>query len=512
MTVRINKDAINLREKLSQLDKPSGLVGEELLRADTSADAREALNLEEHLFEDFESTGIDDNATSTKVTVSNSGVDVDGTVTADGLVVSGSSTGTLNVANFLNTNSSANATANRLGLGISNSAGANYTYIEAKEVGADNFAEMNFYTGVAPTKRMTVGTNGDVSFYEDTGTTAKFFWDASAESLGIGTASPSEKLHIDGTDTTVLITEGSEGSARLMFADSQANPDQSFELSYDTGGTNELLFRRNDSTVGRWMSDGFIAGQSNATSPYAILSANNDATKAGTALRDTGYLAAARYQAEAMNLNRMGDDGEIAVFRKDGTTVGSIGSYLGDLTVGTEDTGLLYHNVDNAIKPWHVTANVARNGVTNLGDADHRFKDLYLSGGVYLGGTGSANKLDDYEEGNWTPTALNYDGTLTVDSATYVKVGALVTIKAKVSFDATADASGVNLSNLPFVTTGVDKANGGFIVSSTVSSAARVQALGTGSFYLMTTDDSNIPYTTMASTSLEFVAIYETNQ
>jgi len=36
--------------------------------------------------------------------------------------------------------------------------------------------------------------NGDISFYEDTGTTAKFFWDASAESLGIGTSSPSGKL------------------------------------------------------------------------------------------------------------------------------------------------------------------------------------------------------------------------------------------------------------------------------------------------------------------------------
>ena len=30
MTVRINKQPINLREKLSELDKPSGLTGEEL--------------------------------------------------------------------------------------------------------------------------------------------------------------------------------------------------------------------------------------------------------------------------------------------------------------------------------------------------------------------------------------------------------------------------------------------------------------------------------------------------
>lgn len=29
--------------------------------------------------------------------------------------------------------------------------------------------------------------------------------------------------------------------------------------------------------------------------------------------------------------------------------------------------------------------------------------NIEVSGGVYLGGTGAANKLDDYEEGTWTP-------------------------------------------------------------------------------------------------------------
>ena len=40
--------------------------------------------------------------------------------------------------------------------------------------------------------------SGDISFYEDTGTTAKLFWDASAESLGIGTSSPSRKFTVQG--------------------------------------------------------------------------------------------------------------------------------------------------------------------------------------------------------------------------------------------------------------------------------------------------------------------------
>ena len=38
--------------------------------------------------------------------------------------------------------------------------------------------------------------SGDISFYDDTGSTQGLFWDASAESLGIGTTSPSRKVAI----------------------------------------------------------------------------------------------------------------------------------------------------------------------------------------------------------------------------------------------------------------------------------------------------------------------------
>jgi hypothetical protein len=151
-----------------------------------------------------------------KLATTSTGIDVTGTVTADGLTVEGSSTGTLSVVNFLNTDTSANATANRLGLGISNSAGTNYTYIEAKETGVDAYAEMNFYTGSTTRKRLTLGTDGDISFYEDTGTTPKFFWDASAESLGIGTGSPDyllevEKANGDHTSTAISVTNSQLG-------------------------------------------------------------------------------------------------------------------------------------------------------------------------------------------------------------------------------------------------------------------------------------------------------------
>ena len=40
MTVRISKPEFNLREKISELDKPTGLKGSELMRSDTTQDAR----------------------------------------------------------------------------------------------------------------------------------------------------------------------------------------------------------------------------------------------------------------------------------------------------------------------------------------------------------------------------------------------------------------------------------------------------------------------------------------
>ena len=44
-------------------------------------------------------------------------------------------------------------------------------------------------------KSMTLANNGDISFYDDSGN-AKLFWDSSAESLGIGTSSPSMELDV----------------------------------------------------------------------------------------------------------------------------------------------------------------------------------------------------------------------------------------------------------------------------------------------------------------------------
>ena len=157
----------------------------------------------------------------------------------------------------------------------------------------------------------------------------------------------------------------------------------------------------------------------------------------------------------AIEVNRKTSDGTIINLRKDGSTVGSIGvGQSSDLYIGTSDTGILTSSSES-ITPWNPSTNVGRDAAIDLGTSDHRFKDLYLSGGVFLGGTGSANKLDDYEEGTFTPAFQNVSApTYTNQTGSYTKIGRLVHVYISISYSSLDTTDGSSLAiNLPFTAT-----------------------------------------------------------
>jgi len=194
------------------------------------------------------------------------------------------------------------------------------------------------------------------------------------------------------------------------------------------------------------------------------------------------FMAVSRSQGTVAYFNRQSTDGDIVSFRKDGTTVGSIGSEGngGTLFVGSGDVTLGFNAASDIIIP-RGTNGANRDNAIDLGNSANRFKDLYLSGGVYLGGTTADNKLDDYETGTFT-MGVTFSSTAPTAGPTqangyYVKTGNSCTIWLTVSnINVTGGAGDLRLNNsggfdgLPFVSSGVGvTGQGQYMGSATIS-------------------------------------------
>ena len=130
-------------------------------------------------------------------------------------------------------------------------------------------------------------------------------------------------------------------------------------------------------------------------------------------------------------LVRKSSDGAVAQFYKDTTNVGSIGSKGGDLTIGTGVIGVRFEDSNNAIVPFDTGTLGSSDNDIDLGKSSVRWNDLYLGGNLYLGGTGSANGLDDYETGTFTATlngGSNHPSSRLQTTGQYTKVGNKVTV------------------------------------------------------------------------------------
>jgi len=89
------------------------------------------------------------------------------------------------------------------------------------------------------------------------------------------------------------------------------------------------------------------------------------------------------------------NDGQIIRFDKDGTTVGSIGVYGGDIQIGTGDNNLYFNDNALSIEPRNADG-TRRDNALDLGFASARFDDIYATNGTIQ--TSDRNEKQDIEE------------------------------------------------------------------------------------------------------------------
>ena len=94
--------------------------------------------------------------------------------------------------------------------------------------------------------------------------------------------------------------------------------------------------------------------------------------------------------------DRLTDDGTIMQFRKDGSTVGSIGTAGGVMYIGSNDTGLYFNSATDQIYPLNPSNQSNLDDVLDLGRITARWDDIYATNGTIQ--TSDRNEKQDIAE------------------------------------------------------------------------------------------------------------------
>ena len=276
------------------------------------------------------------------------------------------------------------------------------------------------------------------------------------------------------TSTGVAITGGATFTGSSNFGDGNElrfGADNDLAI-FHSSGVNNI---RSDVGTLKLRSDDMRFTAQNGTSEFARFDSSgallvgkttDTQTDVGHVIFGTGAAYSTRNGFTWLH-NRLSTDGEILRLQKDGSTVGSIGTASGYIVIGSpvgSDAHLLIGN--NLVHPATSTG-AAKDDSIDIGGSSNRFKDLYLSGGIQF--DSRSNKLDDYEEGTWTPSvsAGAISGTSVTLAGTYTKIGRSLLI----TFEATNTAGDISVSSfaqfsgLPFT---VSKSGTSTVVSEDV--------------------------------------------
>ena len=310
------------------------------------------------------------------------------------------------------------------------------------------------YVGDGPKPELEVG---DISTKDVTATgdltvdTNTLFVDASENKVGIGTTTVTD----GGVTITPSVTRAGDWDAKLAL---QSTAGSDFPA---------LLFSGSNTTqyggiVGTTDTSGNVA--SNRTAQITFL--QSSATAGNITFSTNGDVGTTNV-AERMRINSSGNVG-IGLTDPDTPLEVQLGSSGNALKLSSSADGasvfLAFEQQESGTKHVRGRIRAASNGVNGglifetgaSGSTSERLRILSAGGLTFNGDTATANALDDYEEGTWTPaitqgwTSVSY--TSSYQFGKYTKIGNMVTAWFWLQFSGTSAGNQVILGGLPFTT------------------------------------------------------------
>jgi hypothetical protein len=348
-----------------------------------------------------------------KLATTATGIDVTGTVTADGLTVDGD----ININSALPKIQFTDTTGSQQSRLILND---DEIQLDNQSTGGIRLRTDNFKS------RFLIAFNGDISFYEDTGTTPKFHWDAADESLGIGTTSPLSALDV--SNSFITVSKGAATTGRIGASDYiVGGTDNDFVVQ--SSGTGVTRFVQTSTERMRITSAGSVnIGGTNGAAKFEV---NNAVSTTGSLTDSTINLATTAVTGRKVNIG-FGLPGGVG--NTNAATIGfdvinGAGALQGDLFFSTR--GSTADSVPTERMRIDSSGNVGigTSLITSgfkmevIGDA--RFGDVYNDDAVELGWSdgSSAGFVQVYDRGASAFRNLILNNAVTIDSSGNRRLG-----------------------------------------------------------------------------------------
>ena len=355
-----------------------------------------------------------------KLATGNTGIDVTGTATMDGLTVDGTiaSPSIIKISNSGGTWTSGDEigriqfySADGSGIGAHEAASIRAV---TNQGGVQTDGTLEFWRSPynsSVVKALEIdGPTGDISFYEDTGTTAKFFWDSSAESLGIGTTPDAATvLHVQATEPQVLISDASLPLQRFMAFDVGLAADEDTHFitvdQADALAFGEKLNGDDRVIENEWMritNAGSVGIGTDAPQALTHIYTESAINTADTLLKLTNVGNTARYVGfQAQRDNASGQGLNVLITKTDASVVNALTiDTSANVGIGTSSpTNLL--DVSGAQGSGGISARVLNTNATSA----TTYAELKLETGLSTGaireysGSGSAGYMAFHNEG-----------------------------------------------------------------------------------------------------------------